>query len=208
MLEVYKITNKCNSKAYVGITCQGHMVRFRHHVFESKHGSTCPIHRAIEKYGEESFLVEVIDNANTIAELKEKEIYWISKLNSDGMTLYNLTDGGDGTFGYKHSDETKKKLSIIASGRTHSEEHKLYMSVTMKNIWKTKSKDSIISRNKSNTKSVYLYNNEMKLMHKFDSVKSASEFIGILPSTLSMFISKNKSTRGFIPKKELIMDVE
>ena len=48
----------------------------------------------------------------------------------------------------------------------------------------------------------------MKLMHKFDSVKSASEFIGILPSTLSMFISKNKSTRGFIPKKELIMDVE
>jgi hypothetical protein len=43
--------------------------------------------------------------------LKEKEKYWIKFYNSmDQNVGYNLTAGGDGTFGKKHSDETKEKI--------------------------------------------------------------------------------------------------
>ena len=38
---------------------------------------------------------------------------------------YNLTWGGDGLSGYKHTDETKRKLSTHFKGRKLTEEHRL-----------------------------------------------------------------------------------
>ena len=105
--EVYKITNLVTNKVYIGITNQGSGVRYRKHWSDARHGDPCPIHLSMAKYGEENFTLEIIDFAETYDELKEKEKYWIKQYDSKNREKgYNLTDGGDGTFGRMHSEET------------------------------------------------------------------------------------------------------
>ena len=116
--EVYKIANNVNGKVYIGITSQGADVRFGHHLYEARSGSTFPIHNAIRKYGVDNFTVETIAECESYEQLKELEKKFIkeyqSKLREFG---YNLTDGGDGTFGRFHSEETKDKIRKKAQDR-------------------------------------------------------------------------------------------
>ena len=127
--EVYKITNKITGKIYIGITNQGSGARYRHHWYESRIGEPSPIHRSMAKYGEDNFTLDIIDFAETYEELKEKEKFWIKKFNSTDRNIgYNLTEGGDGTFGRTHSEETKEKIRQKALGRKISEETKKKMS--------------------------------------------------------------------------------
>lgn len=123
MCEVYKITNLKNGKLYIGITNQGARVRFLHHLYEARSGSLFPIHKAIRKYGEENFEQEVIETCLNYQILKIRERYWIKILKSkERNTGYNLTIGGDGTFGRKLSEETKEKIRLKAIGRKRSKE--------------------------------------------------------------------------------------
>lgn len=57
---------------------------------------------------------------------KEKEIEFISlyKRKIDGGTLCNITLGGDGVLGIKHTEEAKMKMSVSNKGKIISEEHK------------------------------------------------------------------------------------
>ena len=127
--EVYKIANKITGKIYIGITNQGSGARYKHHWYESRIGEPSPIHRSMAKYGEDNFTLEIIDFAETYEELKEKEKFWIKKFNSTDRNIgYNLTEGGDGTFGRTHSEETKEKIRQKALGRKISEETKKKMS--------------------------------------------------------------------------------
>ena len=142
--EVYKITNKLTNKDYIGITNQGSGARYRHHWYESRIGEPSPIHRSMAKYGEESFTLEIIDFADTYDELKEKEKYWIKWYNSTDRSIgYNLTEGGDGTFGRMHSEETKEKIRQKALGRKASEDTKKKMSESRKGKCSDKQKEHL-----------------------------------------------------------------
>ena len=71
--------------------------------------------RAIKKYGKENFTWEIIDTAETLEELNQKEEMWISKLNSlvsSGLG-YNEKRGGNN---HKHSERTKIKISKSQRG--------------------------------------------------------------------------------------------
>lgn len=69
--------------------------------------------------------VEILLDNLTINEGKEKEKEFIALygMKESGGLLVNLTKGGDGTIGYAHTEETKKKLS-----KPKSEEHKKKLS--------------------------------------------------------------------------------
>jgi hypothetical protein len=63
--------------------------------------------------------VEIILDNLTWEDACEKEIEFIKlygRLDNNTGTLCNLTNGGDGSFGVKVSDKTKKKLSNLFSG--------------------------------------------------------------------------------------------
>jgi len=98
---VYKITNKINNKFYIGITTKSLEQRFNSHIKQPRFY----LGEAIKKYGRENFFIEQIDTALSFQKLKKKEQHYITKLKPQ----YNLTKGGDGTYGYKHN---KKFISF------------------------------------------------------------------------------------------------
>jgi hypothetical protein len=53
------------------------------------------LHKALRKYGLENFIIEIIETCNSLDELNEKEIYWISFFKSVNNKFgYNLDSGG------------------------------------------------------------------------------------------------------------------
>lgn len=105
---VYKITNKINGNFYIGITTGCMKQRFRAHACYGRNG----LGLAIKKYGKENFTIEQIDTAKTFDKLKQLEIKYISKL----KPKYNLTIGGDGTVGYKHSEKFRRLRKKLMKG--------------------------------------------------------------------------------------------
>ena len=77
------------------------------------------ISRVIAKYGWENFEKEILELC-TETELDEKEIYYIEKYKPE----YNLTRGGNGNMGYKHTPEVREKLSRAAKKQWQSPEQK------------------------------------------------------------------------------------
>jgi hypothetical protein len=122
---IYKATNKENGKIYVGQTVQPLHLRQLDHRKKSR-DKRCKVGfpAAVRKYGWDAFSWEVIDTAETIEELNDKEIYWISHLDTY-HNGYNLTKGGGGTHGYNHSEETRGKML----GRKRTEQNVIEDSV-------------------------------------------------------------------------------
>ncbi len=111
-LVIYKIQNNVDSKIYIGLTSNSIKKRIGEHL-----SCNYPVGKSLRKYGVEAFTVSVIDSADTIDDIYEKEKYWIAFHNSKNPNGYNLTDGGDGKLGYKPSEETRRKWSDIRKGR-------------------------------------------------------------------------------------------
>lgn len=87
---IYKITNLLNGKSYIGQTVDFER-RKKDHL---KAKDNYAIHAAIQKYGQEKFSWEVIEDNIPKELLNERESFWIEYYNtySDG---YNETKGGD-----------------------------------------------------------------------------------------------------------------
>lgn len=125
---IYKITNIVNGKIYIGKTKYSIESRFRGHIKcahrEDTHSNTGSyLHKAINKYGEDNFIIEVLDIAESLSELNEKEKYWIFTLNScDKFIGYNIAKGGDGgdifnQLSFEQQEEKRKKHSFDTSNR-------------------------------------------------------------------------------------------
>ncbi len=108
---IYKITNLKNNKCYIGQTVVGVEQRFAGH----KSGDSI-VARAIRKHGLENFKVETLEQLDCLEDLNNREIYWIAHFNSTIPNGYNIRSGG--MSGGKLSEQTKRKISEIQTGRT------------------------------------------------------------------------------------------
>jgi len=218
-LEVYKITNKQNGKIYIGITNQGVTVRFGKHISDSSGKYTFPLHNAIRKYGKDNFQIEVIEIVDDVEVLKEREIYWIKYYDSYNRDKgYNLTLGGDGTFGRFHSNETKEKIRQKALGRKMSFETKQKMSKSQKKVdrnyselakksnekrWSNKENKLKASINNPKNKPVIKYTVNMIYVMEYKSLSEAERDLNIKYShtnIASCARGKLKTAYGYIWK--------
>ncbi len=113
---VYKTTCLVTNKIYVG--------KHESTTWDCNYyGSGTQILELIQKFGKENFICELIDTAETIEELIDKERYWITNLDAKNPDVgYNIKSGGFGTrkivrilkddvIKYVNKDEVNKYLS-------------------------------------------------------------------------------------------------
>jgi len=103
MYAIYIITNTVNAKQYVGITNDLDR-RWRRHR-NAKDDQL--LHRAILKHGLDAFVFTHFADAFDADAAKSIERMLIAEHNTFAPHGYNLTEGGDGTFGYKHTEKSK-----------------------------------------------------------------------------------------------------
>ena len=118
---IYMITNKINEKKYIGQT-----INFQRRCRQHINKSNIAIGKAIEKYGEQMFSFEIIEEC-CLDNLDEREIYWIDKYNTYNGYGYNCHVGGNAQngkhnpmygmsgednpfYGKNHTKETRKQM--------------------------------------------------------------------------------------------------
>lgn len=111
MYYVYYIENIINGKIYIGKTFHPEKRWTEHQDLSKSKRPNQYIHKAIKKYGIQNFSFQVFEVLNSDEESSEVEKFWIRNLKEQGIVLYNLTDGGDGSLGRKLSNESLKKMS-------------------------------------------------------------------------------------------------
>ena len=129
---IYKAENKINGKIYIGQTTKSFEKRIRQHTVRSKNGSHLVIHRAIRKYGFECFDWIILQKCYSETHLNLAEKAYIQLYKLQGKKLYNSTDGGEGSTGYRHSEESRIKISKSGIGRKFSEDTRRKISASNK----------------------------------------------------------------------------
>jgi group I intron endonuclease len=127
---IYCATNKFNGKVYIGLTTKGLSRRKLAHYSDARNNiDGSYFHRAIRKHGDGNFKWEIIDENNDLKILKMLERLYIARYESmDHDIGYNITEGGDGNRGLKHSEESKRKIGLASKGRKHTNETKKLIS--------------------------------------------------------------------------------
>lgn len=96
-LMVYCVTNTVNGKIYIGKTRQTIRRRWNHHVHQANTGCSRNLCKAIRKYGEAAFMVDILGVYQTLEDLNQAEIKFIADLRAiEPKVGYNMTTGGEG----------------------------------------------------------------------------------------------------------------
>jgi group I intron endonuclease len=166
---IYKATNLLDGMSYIGQSLEP-IRRINQHILSIR----CEyFHNALRQYGIENFEWQVIISGPESA-ISDVEIGYIVFENTKAPNGYNLTDGGEGTFGlrqrhgYKHpcsdatklkirlsklgkkrgppSEETKRKISETLTGKKHSEERIANQKAFWENLSKEEKSKRVLNR--------------------------------------------------------------
>ena len=170
---IYKITNKIDGKFYIG-------KRSSKIPNDDYYGSGTHIKRAIQKYGKENFIKEIIEynQSAEINSIREKEIIGNLFLENN---CYNIKPGGSGGGipGWVPSEKYKEKMSEITTGpkngfygKKHSEETK--KKICEKMIEKHKSQESYGQEYKEKQRAISL-GRVFSLEHRIKQSDSAKK---------------------------------
>lgn len=129
MYYIYRITNLINGKTYIG------QHRYKD-LNDSYMGSGKHLRAAQAKYGIENFKKEILVfniSKKEHIDLLEKTFIAAEREKVGAENCYNISDGGQGGSGtrgkhWKHSEETRQKISDALKGRHLSEEAKKKLS--------------------------------------------------------------------------------
>ena len=117
---IYGIYNFISHKWYIGQSINI-KDRWSRHIRSLNNGkSSNKLQRAWNKYGEENFEFMIIEECLK-EQLNARETFWFEYYDSI-RNGYNTTSDPENKNGYKHSEETKKKISECKRGLKHSKE--------------------------------------------------------------------------------------
>lgn len=134
---LYQATNAVNGKRYIGITSKGLRKRAKVHRDTAGQGRGALIGAALRKYGKDKIIFKTLVVCPTWEYAKEMERAAIAAYKPE----YNLTEGGDGVLGYKHTKASRRFLSEANKGiqkwlgKNHSDATKKKMAAARSRYW-------------------------------------------------------------------------
>ena len=129
MFYIYKITNLINNKSYVGKSknIEERWIRHKAAARRKDPNDYSFLHRAMNKYGFENFKVEQLAAYDSEKECLKAEVEYITLLQTNNRDVgYNLTEGGEGSSGYFHTQDAKNKMSESRKGTQSGKNNNFY----------------------------------------------------------------------------------
>lgn len=117
---IYGLYCTCPPEAgirYVGRTIRPPRKRLIQHKGDARRGSKYPVHRWIMKHGERNVFMEILEELESYDMLAEAEGRWIEIVSGRGCSLLNMATVEDGVLLYRHSPETRARISAIHTGK-------------------------------------------------------------------------------------------
>lgn len=170
---IYKVENTLNGKVYIGKTVKSLKDRRYSHLNSVKNGSNTIFHNSIRKNGKESFKWSVLTETDNESKLNALEKFYITVYRKMG-TVYNMTDGGEGSTGMIFSEESKRKMSAAQKGKKHkplTEEQRRMRAERAKNMSESQ-REAI---RKSNSERVHTEESRRKRSEKKKGQKHSDE---------------------------------
>jgi len=113
---LYQAINQANGKRYIGITKAGLEKRASRHFRTARFGQKgSVIGAAIRKYKQRNIKFSVLAVCPSWEYAQNLEIAAIQIFKPE----YNITQGGDGTVGYRHTEEHKRRVSQRQKGNQY-----------------------------------------------------------------------------------------
>ena len=199
---IYKITNQINNKCYIGKTMKiNPLERWKEHQRDMKKEDEQhrAIYRALNKYGIDNFIFEIIEE--TTAELlNKKERYYIQYFDSF-HNGYNETLGGDGTTYLELPEEEICKfylehLSIQKTAQYFQHDRETIQQILYKYNIPTLSSGQIAKINQGNSVA-QIDKNTNKIIHIFATVGEADQATGGSKHIGSVCQGKRKTAAGY-----------
>jgi len=186
---IYKITNLVNGKIYIG-SAKNYWNRMWTHISRLRNKTHCNQYlvNSWHKYGEDNFKFEVLEIVGDVKNLLDREQYYLDLFKPYDIKIgYNINVKASSTLGYKHTDETKKVMSLCKKGKSQSEEHKRKVQEWRKTNHPTRGK-----KGKDNKRSIPILQYDLfgNFVAEFSSISEAYEKTGIKHSNISLIINK------------------
>lgn len=195
VIQIYVLKEPDSLKIrYVGMTSKSLKQRLRKHLdnaLYTKHN----LHLCnwiLKYYKNNNLPIIELKEVCTKENWQEREKYWINYY----PDLLNATNGGEGSFGFKHSEETKTKIRFLKKGIKPSKECLKKRSKALKGrILSEDHKNKIGKANKGKILTTY----NIKIIDKinfleyiFKNVKEASLFLNCSINTIRRKLNNNK----------------
>jgi hypothetical protein len=168
---IYRWVNNLNGKTYIGSSTNLSVRFYTYFSLRSLAKSNRPLERALLKYGFSNFSLEILEYCNK-EDAINREQYYLDKFKPE----YNIVEIAGSTLGYKHTEESLKKMrDFILS-------------------------DEVMARKKLATKNasaatmipILVNNIKTEDTQEYKSISEASNALGVSKSAVSQALLKNK----------------
>jgi len=205
---VYRWVNNVNNKTYIGSSVNLSVRLYKYFSLNHLNEIKSPIHNALLKYGLDKFTFEVLEYCAYGIDPVVREQYYFSMLKPE----YNILEYAGSSLGYKHTqttleffknerkvtEETRKNLSLAATGRVLTEEDKKKISDARKGITLSQETRYKISSAAIALRGIAVLVKNMNTDEEleFTNLTGAAKHIGVSRSAVKKYSDTGKLIQG------------
>lgn len=203
---IYKLIDpRSNEIRYVGKTKKTLRKRLYEHLTKRNLIPKTHKNNWVKQLLNEGFkpIIEIVEVVNEL-NWKEREMYHIKKLKTDGIKLTNTTDGGDGALGTKQSEESIRKALKTRKDRYGDLAFKISDKqkecIRIAQIGRIKSNNEIEKQANHLRKTLFQCDLNGNIIKEWFGVRKCAKELNIDYYKLKYYIKSHKPLNGFIWK--------